>query len=126
MNASEPTDATAATPPQAGADATPDGIHRVEINDLLVTENGQPQLTRHYLVDGKPADNLDALPPAMQAEVKRMLAADAKTGGTESASPSVSVRYIEPDRPQGLSMKSVVIGIAVLLALAFALGKLLH
>jgi hypothetical protein len=110
-------------PGNAGT-AAADGIPRVEINDLEIFDGDWRQSTRQYLVDGKPVANLDALPPAMQAEVKRMLAEDGKPGNTGPAMPRMSITSVEPAGRSGVSMK-FVIAIVVVLALSFMLGKML-
>jgi hypothetical protein len=107
----------------AGA-AAAGGAHRVQINDLEISESGRRQSTRSYLVDGKPMANLDALPPAMQAEVKRLLAEDGKPDNTGPATPRMSITSIQPETRSRMSLK-VVIAIAIVLALSFMLGKML-
>jgi hypothetical protein len=109
-------------PGNAGT-AAADGIPRVEINELEIFDGDRRQSTRQYLVDGKPVANLDALPPAMQAEVKRMLV-DGKSGNTGPAMPRMSITSVRPAGRSGVSMK-FVIAIIVVLALSFMLGKML-
>ena len=105
--------------------AAADGIHRVQINDLETFDGGRRQSSRSYLVDGRPVANLDALPPDMQAEVKRMLAGDGKFGDAGGpAMPRMSITSIQPETRPGMSMK-VVIAIIVVLLLCFMLGKML-
>lgn len=105
----------------AGTEGTP----RVEINELKIFDGSRQQSARTFRVDGKPVANLDALPPAMQAEVKRMLAEDGKAGNTGRAMPRMSITSVQPERRSGVSMK-VVIAVIVVLALSFMLGKMLR
>jgi hypothetical protein len=116
--------ALAAGPRSGATAAATDAPPRVEINELKIFDGSRQQSARSYRVDGKPVANLDALPPAMQAEVKRMLAEDGNAGETGPATPRMSITSVQPETRRGMSIKFAIAIIAVLI-LSFMLGRML-